>query len=256
MSALPLRTSTFAPVLKYTMKKYFLAFGISTVLLASSPSTWAAPVDLRTFAPLGNTLVKSASAKLTTAFTDEDPPPGSTGSALDINDLEPRLMVIAGTLGGNAYEGSALQQTFTASENTNVSFNWTLSTNNFDANFVDFAFALIDNRLVVPLAYAASTEVAGLFNYLYGAGTHTLAFGVVDIGDYVGVSTLTVSELNFTSNAVAEPGTWTLLLAGLGISCVFARRRRGATPTHSGVKKWQRRHQPPLWPASTARSFS
>lgn len=224
---------TSASVLKYTMKKRLLALSISTVLFAASPSTWAAPVDLRTFTPLGNTLVKSSTAKLTTAFFDEDPPPGSSGSALDINDLEPQLMVIPGTLGGNAYEGSALQQTFTASGDTNISFNWTLSTNNFDPNFADFAFALIDNRLVVPLAYAASTEVAGLFNHLYGAGTHTLAFGVVDIGDYVGVSTLTVSELNFTSNAVPEPGTWTLVLAGLGISCVLARRRRGATPTNS-----------------------
>ena len=208
------------------MKKYLLALGISTVLLAFSPSARAAPVDLRSFTPLGNTLVTSATARLTTAFTGEDPPPGSSGSALDINDLEPQLMVIPGTLGVNAYEGSALQRTFTASGDTNISFNWTLSTHNFDRNFADFAFALIDNTLVVPLAYAASTEVAGLFNYLYGAGTHTLAFGVVDIGDYVGVSTLTVSELNFTSSAVPEPGTWTLLLAGLGTLSVLARRRR------------------------------
>ena len=169
----------------------------------------------------------SATAKLTTAFSDEDLPLGSSGIALDINDLESQLRVISGTLGGDAYEGSALQQTFTATEDTSISFNWTLNTNNFDRNFADFAFALIDNRLVVPLAYAASTEVAGLFNHRFDAGKHTLAFGVVDIGDFLGVSTLTVSELNFTSSAVPEPATWTLLLAGLGAVSMLARRPRG-----------------------------
>ena len=217
---------TFAFVLKYTMKKHFLALSVSTVLLAAYTSAEAAPVDLRTFTPLGNTLLTSAAVKLTTAFSDEDLPPGSSGIALDINDLELQLRVISGTLGGDAYEGSALQQTFIASQDTSISFNWTLNTNNFDRNFADFAFALIDNTLVVPLAYAASTEVAGFFNHRYGAGTHTLAFGVVDIGDVDGVSTLTVSALNFTSNAVPEPATWTLLLAGLGAVSMLTRRPR------------------------------
>lgn len=219
--------SPFASVLKYTMKKFLPSLGISAALLAANPLARAAPVDLRTWSAWGNTLVTSAAATVTTAFSDENPPPGSSGSALDINELESLLMVLPGTLGADAYEGSALRRSFTVFEDTRISFNWTLSTDNFDRNFADLAFALIDNRFVVPLAYAASTEVAGRFNYLYGAGTHTFGFGVVDIGDVVGVSALSVSALNFSPNAVPEPATWTLLMAGLGVLSVLVRRTRG-----------------------------
>jgi PEP-CTERM motif len=52
---------------------------------------------------------------------------------------------------------------------------------------------------------------------------------VVDIGDYTGRSTFTVSGVDVTSAgaAVPEPGTAALLLLGLGSIGLLGRRRRG-----------------------------
>jgi PEP-CTERM motif len=211
------------------MKKQLITFAMSSVLAAASPSIWAAPVNLTVWTALGDTLVTATTATVTTAFTDENPVSGPMGSALDINLLEPRLMAAPGTLGLTAYEGSALMQSFVFTGSSTVRFNWTLGTENFDPAFADLAFALIDGSLLVPLANVSSTELTGLFSYTFGAGSHTLAFGVVDIGDYTGRSAFTVSGVDVTSAgaAVPEPGTAALLLLGLGSIGLLGRRRRG-----------------------------
>ena len=208
------------------MKKLLIAMTVASALAAASHSAWAAPVDLRTWTPLGDALVTSATAKLSTAFSDENPLSGALASALDISALEPLLMAIPGTLGANAYEGSALMQNFVFARGTRVSFNWSLGTENFDPNFADLAFALVDGNLLLRLANAASADVAGLFSYSFGAGNHTLAFGVVDIGDYVGVSTLTVSGLDVTATAIPEPASWSLILLALGSLSLIRHRCR------------------------------
>ena len=206
------------------MKKRLIAMTAATALTLASHLAGAAPVDLRTWAPLGDALVTPTTAKLSTAFSDENPLSGPLGSALDISALEPQLMAVPGTLGANAYEGSALMQNFAFMGGTRVSFNWTLGTENFDPNFADLAFALIDGTLLLRLANTASADVTGLFSYTFGAGNHTLAFGVVDIGDYVGVSTLTVSALDVSPTAVPEPGALSLILLGLGSLALMRRR--------------------------------
>ncbi len=207
------------------MKNRLIAMTVATALTLASHLAGAAPVDLRTWTPLGDALVTSTTAKLSTAFSDENPLSGPLGSALDISALEPQLMAVPGTLGANAYEGSALMQNFAFTGGTRVSFNWTLGTQNFDPNFADLAFALVDGTLLLRLANTASADVAGLFNYTFGAGNHTLAFGVVDIGDYVGVSTLTVSGLDVSPTAIPEPGALSLILLGLGSLALMRRRR-------------------------------
>jgi hypothetical protein len=207
------------------MKKLLIAMAVSGALAAVSNSAWAAPVDLRTWAPLGDALVTQTTAKLTTAFSDESPLSGPPGGALDINVLEPLLMATPGTLGLNAYEGSALMQNFVFRRGTRVSFNWTLSTANYDANFSDLAFVLVDGNLLLRLANATSADVSGLFSYTFGTGIHTLSFGIVDIGDYVGVSTLSVSSLDVSPTAIPEPGALSLLLLGLGSLSLMRRRR-------------------------------
>lgn len=211
------------------MKKILTAVIFSGALAAASHSTSAAPVNLTAWTALGDTLVTAGAATVTTAFTDENPVSGPLGSALDINALEPRLMAAPGTLGLTAYEGSALMQNFAFSVASTIRFNWTLATLNFDANFADLAFALVDGSVLLPLANAASTDVSGLFSYTFSAGNHTLSFGVVDIGDYTGVSTLRVSGVDVTAagTAIPEPGTVALLLLGLGSIGVIGRRRRG-----------------------------
>jgi hypothetical protein len=206
----------------FTMNKLLLAMSISAALGTVSIEATAAPVDLTTWSALGDTLVSGTTAKLSTAFSDESP---LAGVALDINVLEPQLGAAPGTLGLNVYEGSALAQSFNFAANTSLSFNWTLGTGAFDADFADLAFVLVDGTELFTLASVAATELTGVFNYSFTAGAHTLAFGVLDVNDYTGVSTLNVSNVNVTTNAVPEPGSLALMLAGLGLLSLRAKRR-------------------------------
>lgn len=198
------------------MKKLLLALSTIAALTATSTQVSAAPVDLSSWLVLGDGQVNASTAKVTTAYTDES----LLGSgALDINTLETQLGTASGTLGVNAYEGSALSQSFSFASSTSLSFNWTLGTDIFNVGFADLAFVLVDGTLLLPLANVTAAELSGAFNYTFSAGAHTFAFGVVDVNDVFGVSTLTVSDVNLAAitGSVPEPGTLVLMLAGLGL---------------------------------------
>jgi hypothetical protein len=206
------------------MKKLLLALSTIAVWTATSTQVSAAPVDLSSWLVLGDAQVNTSSAKVTTAYTDES----LLGSgALDINTLETQLLTASGTLGVNAYEGSALSQSFSFASSTSLSFNWTLGTDIFNAGFADLAFVLVDGTLLLPLANVSAAELSGAFSYTFSAGAHTLAFGVVDVNDVLGVSTLTISDMNLAAGtgAVPEPGSLALMLAGLGVLALRARSR-------------------------------
>lgn len=205
------------------MKKLLLALSTIAALTATSTQVSAAPVDLSSWLVLGDGQVNASTAKVTTAYTDES----LLGSgALDINTLETQLGTASGTLGVNAYEGSALSQSFSFASSTSLSFNWTLGTDIFNVGFADLAFVLVDGTLLLPLANVTAAELSGAFNYTFSAGAHTFAFGVVDVNDVFGVSTLTVSDVNLAAitGSVPEPGTLVLMLVGLGL---LAWRARG-----------------------------
>ena len=203
------------------MKKLLLTISFAAALAGLNAPALAAPVDLTSWLVSGDSLVSTGSAKVTTAYTDETP----LGSgALDITALELQLNTASGTLGADAFEGSALSQSFSFAASASLSFNWTLSTDIFDAGFADLAFVLVDGTLLLPLANVTAAELSGVFNYTFSAGAHSLAFGVVDVNDVLGVSTLTVSDVNLAAGAVPEPGSLALMLAGLG---VLAWRARG-----------------------------
>ena len=205
------------------MKKLLLALSTIAALTATSTQVSAAPVDLSSWLVLGDGQVNASTAKVTTAYTDES----LLGSgALDINTLETQLGTASGTLGVNAYEGSALSQSFSFASSTSLSFNWTLGTDIFNVGFADLAFVLVDGTLLLPLANVTAAELSGVFNYTFSAGAHTFAFGVVDVNDVFGVSTLTVSDVNLAAitGSVPEPGTLVLMFAGLGL---LAWRARG-----------------------------
>jgi len=206
-------------------KTCFLSCLAAASGLLGAPA-WAQSANLNDWAKLGDAVVTAGSAMLSTAFSDEAPASGT--GALDYIAFEPALGLPYDSLGaGDSFDGSALQHSFSAAVNTTVSFSWSLSTVGFDAGFADRAFVVIDGS-VLTLATVAASTVGGSFSHTFAsAGNHALAFGVVDVGDVVGVSTLTVSGL--AVSAVPEPMSVVLLLAGLGVLGAATRCKRGQT---------------------------
>ena len=207
------------------MKNPLLSLCLTTALVGLQAPVLAAPVNLTAWLVSGDALVSANSASVTTAYTNESP---LAAGALDISLLEAQLSAPSGTLGANAYEGSALSESFNFAVSTYLSFNWTLGTDVFDAAFADLAFVLVDGTLLLPLANVTAAELSGAFNYTFSAGAHTLAFGVVDVNDVSGVSSLTVSNVNLAvvSSTVPEPGSLALMLAALGVFASTTRKRR------------------------------
>ena len=205
------------------MNKHFTRCCLAAASALLTLPAWAQSAQLNDWAKLGDVVVGASAALLSTAFSDESPASGT--SALDYIALEPALGLPYGSLGaGDTWDGSALQHRFTAVANTTVSFSWSLNTVGFDPSFADRAFVVVDST-VLTLGTVAPSTVTGNFSHTFAnAGSHTLAFGVVDVGDVVGVSTLTVSSL--AVSAVPEPISVVLLLAGLG---AVARRSAGQT---------------------------
>ncbi|MBK7005812.1 MAG: PEP-CTERM sorting domain-containing protein [Burkholderiales bacterium] len=173
--------------------------------------TAAAPA-LAQAALLGDAKQTSADAfSLSTAGPGETPHSGV--DALWIDDLEAQLSLSPLTLGDNALEGSAFQKTFTVAAGSVASFDWTLNTDAFDAEFTDRAFVAINGQLNW-LASAGAAPLHGSFSHMFtSAGTYTFAVGVVDVNDVTGVSRLDID--NVAVSAVPEPSSLALMLAGL-----------------------------------------
>lgn len=140
--------------------------------------------------------------------------------------------------GAYAYEGSAASQTFTAAAGSQLSFRWDLSTlDQRDPAQADYAFIVIDGQASrLADAFAATTPIAGgdyaahtgWTDYtatFANGGTHTVAFGVVDVGDFNDTSALAVAAV--TVSAVPETTPLALMAAGLGLLALQRRRRRG-----------------------------
>jgi hypothetical protein len=137
---------------------------------------------------------------------------GLPAYALDLSDIE------VGT------EGSLVSQSFAARAGDTLSFSWLFSTQ--EADYEDHAFAVLNGELITLATRSAPTAAAQPFSIVLAqGGTVTLAFGVIDTTDFIGVSSLSISELVLTP--VPEPGAALLLLAGLGVLGV-ALRRQGA----------------------------
>lgn len=193
--------------------------------LAAGPAL-AQSAHLTDWAAAGDVSAVSAStATLTTAAVDSGETPLAPPGALLYYALAPALGLAPGTLAADTVEGSGLQHSFTTpAGSTRVHFNWTLGTVAFDAGFADRALVLVDGSTLLPLGTAAAALVGGSFNITFaGAAPHALVIALLDVGDALGVSTLTVS--NFSVTAVPEPTRLALLLAGLlGLGAVLRRR--------------------------------
>ena len=204
-------------------------------LLAGGPAL-AQSANLTDWAAAGDVSAVSASAAtLTTAAVDSGETPLSAPGALLHHALEPALGLAAGTLAADTLEGSGLQHSFnTPAGGTRVHFDWTLRTVNFDADFADRAWVVVDGGTLLPLdggtllplGTVAAALVGGSFNITFAdAAPHSLVIALLDVGDVLGLSTLVVS--NFSVSAVPEPTHLALLLAGLlGLGAVARRRGR------------------------------
>lgn len=133
-----------------------------------------------------------------------------------------------------ATEGSALSRSFSVTAGDRLSFDWQMAT--LDSNpGLDFAFIVIDGvKLDLSSAFEATgagdapysfqTAVSS-FNYTFQrSGQITVAFGVVDVLDYVASSALYVDNLSVS--AVPEPSTYAMMFAGLAAMAGITRRRQ------------------------------
>jgi hypothetical protein len=188
--------------------------------LALAQPAQAASLNLTTWTKFGDVQTTAAQAQITNAFSSgvDDTPINrniSGNNPLLIDGLENSLALPLGTIGTDAFEGSAIQTTLTGvAAGDKFGFNWNFQT--FDNLFIDRAFVTINNSVF-------NLTGTNPFSFTFtGAGNYRIAIGVVDVDDLVGSSILTVNNANFT--AVPTPA----LLPGLiawGLRSSLKRRR-------------------------------
>jgi hypothetical protein len=162
------------------------------------------------------------------------------GSATGAATLDAFTGLPAGTLAGlGGVVGSALLQSITTGSGESLAFQWKFMTNEpqFNSPANDTAFLVIDGKLSTLTTVQTATLLGGtvatspLFDEtaysLYtsaplGAGSHTVAFGIIDIPDSLGASVLAVTGVA----AVPEPGAWALMSSGLAVMTALSLRRR------------------------------
>ncbi len=147
-------------------------------------------------------------------------------SGLQIGALDPDA-----ANGVVAFEGSVASQAFQAAAGSQLRFRWDLGT--LDTFQPDTAWVVVDGQRTT-LASLADAVLPGTdgnawhtgwtwFDLTFAqGGLHTLAFGVADIGDFDGTSTLAIADVSVT--AVPEAPTVALMAAGLAL--LGLRRRR------------------------------
>jgi|GEM_PF-3846482 len=145
------------------------------------------------------------------------------GSVVD-GDLEEFLDLDPGSLDhlvhGHAFEGSVIKQTFTVEAGDVVSFDWNFLTNEStpDTTYNDTAFLSINGftfELADTNAHFQDADHVDEFDEQTGeqtltfsiakAGTYTIGFGVVDVGDDLVDSGLVIDNLDLQSPHNTNP---------------------------------------------------
>lgn len=203
----------------------------SLAMLAGGAAAQADTGSLAGWTVLGDVVAQAGAIVLTTAYAepgDPDQPFNLSGtSAADIALVEAAagLAAYALDLPEPEYgrEGSLVTQSFSVAAGDTLRYSFTFST--LEDSFEDHAFVVIDGQVqtLATRSFPGLPQAGHEYTFT-SAGVATLSFGVVDTGDYLGVSTLSISGLSVT--AVPEPATTALWLAGLGLVGAVARRRR------------------------------
>ncbi|MDB5998381.1 MAG: hypothetical protein JWP52_80 [Rhizobacter sp.] len=213
----------------FNHKQLLAALGM--VLLAGAAHAQADTSSLNGWSVLGDVVSRSGALSLTTAYTDEAG--NLSGNPAEFADtieaaagLNFHALDVSSDPAGEGTEGSLAMQSFAAVAGQTVSFDWSFSSE--DTLFSDHAFVVIDGK-VTTLA-TTSQPGSGVQTFSFTAdhtGSLSLAFGVIDTGDYVGVSSLQVENLQSSViSPVPEPTNVALLLAGLGVVGFVAKRRK------------------------------
>ena len=155
-----------------------------------------------------------------------------TGTLGGLEQLSGYAIGAFDAFGGFAYEGSLARQSFSAQAGDSLMFLWNFGTRE---TALDHAFVVIDGVVTSLSGPGLPTTPGNGFDLLQtgfqtfnttfnSSGTHTVAFGVVDMGDVSVRSSLRIDQVQIL--AVPEPESWTLTLLGLVAMGVFARRAR------------------------------
>lgn len=240
------------------MKSAFRSFYLIALCLAATGAQAAINngnfAGLTGWSTLGDVSVQGSRAWMTTASLEyEDDYPQAAGafnlsgtSAVEMwapVNVESWMNVAPGSLdpdsanGIAAYEGSGLQQSFSASAGDTLSFSWQLFSNEAPDFGADYAFVVIDGERMNLGSVAAAGNSGSAFGFSFESGLasfsytfaqsgqHSLSFGVVDVYDASVSTALAVGNVQIA--AVPEPEQYALFLAGLGLLGAAVRRKAG-----------------------------
>lgn len=234
-------------VKRSALKAFILSLASFGSLAMTATESHAVQVDFSSWQKFGDVTTPGTgqTSLSTNALQDDDfPQPDANfnfsgtpaGQARPFTSLQNFLGVAPTALdvGGAAFEGSAIKNTFNAEAGDVFRFNYNFLTNETSTSKLDYAFFLVNSTVTKladftnasnPSSPFTSETGNNSFTYTFSApGTYNVALGVVDVNDYNNTSALRVSNANL--EPVPEPLTILGSLTALGFGAGLRQRFR------------------------------